>query len=133
MVKIFLVLLTISFFTLALSLHSYAYAFHEKLTIDDNKASEFYRTNPNDPAIIQWKNALQGAINDLEGCFDIHTVMSCQSSIETIISNCNSHPNTLLACNDSRLPQYPILLEKAKKLLVSKFQNIQLMNQNWLF
>jgi len=120
MIKMFLALVAIGVFTLVLFFHSFTYAFHAKLTIDDNKASEFYQTNPNDPAIIQWKNALQRAINDLDGCFDVYTVMTCQSSIKTVISNCNSHPNTLLACNDSRLPQYPILLEKAKKLLVSK-------------
>ena len=120
MIKIFLALLAITFFTLALSFHSFTYAFHENMSIDDNKASELYRTNPNDPAIVQWKNALQIAINDLDDCFDVYTVMSCQSSIETVINNCNSHPNTLLACNDSRLPQYPSLLEKAKESLESK-------------
>src|SRR5687768_16140457 len=92
-----------------LPVNSEIYGFHEKLGIDDNRASEFYRTNPNDPAIIQWKNALQRAINDLDGCFDVYTVMTCQSSIVTVISNCNSHPNTLLACNDNRFPLYPSL------------------------
>lgn len=101
-------------FILVLTLNSYTHAFHEKLTIDDNAASKLYQTNPNDPAIAQWKNSLQRAINDLDGCFDVYTVMTCQSLIETVISNCNSHPNTLIACNDSRLPQYPSLLEKAK-------------------
>ena len=86
MVKTFLALLAIGVFTLVISFHSSTYAFHAKLTIDDNKASEFYRTNPNDPAIIQWNNALQTAINDLDGCFELHAVMSCQSTIETVIS-----------------------------------------------
>ena len=106
-----LVLITLSF-TLTFSLN-YTYAFHENLGIDDNKASELFHTNPNDPAIVQWKNALQLAINSIDKCFDIQTAISCQSLIETIVSNCKSHPNTLLGCNDSRLPQYPSILQKA--------------------
>lgn len=99
--------------TFALILPINSYAFHEKLGIDDNKASEFYRTNPNDPAIIQWKNALQTEINDMDECFYIDTAISCMTQMRIIISNCDSHPNTLLACNDSRFSQYPIILEQA--------------------
>ena len=80
-------LLAIAVFTLVLSSHSFTYAFHENMAIDDIKASEFYRNNPNDPAIVQWKNALQMAINKLDGCLSVYTVLSCQSTIETVISN----------------------------------------------
>jgi hypothetical protein len=90
-----------------LSINPLSYAFHENLGIDDNKASELYHANPNDPAIVQWKSALQSAINSLDKCVDIRDPMTCDKSlITTIISNCKSHPNTLLACNDSRLPQW---------------------------
>ena len=49
----------------------------------------------------------------MDKCFDIDSAISCQSLIATIISNCKSHPNTLLGCNDSRLPQYPLILQQA--------------------
>jgi len=102
-------------FTLLLSLNTHTYAWHENLGIDDNKASELYHTNPNDPAIVQWKSALQSAINDMSQCFTIlMDIYTCQSTYETITSNCQSHPNTLLACNDSRLAQFPLLLQKAQ-------------------
>jgi hypothetical protein len=100
-------------FTLMLFINPVSYAFHENLGIDDNKASELYHTNPNDPAIVQWKSALQSAISGMDMCFEIQSAINCQSLIPTIISNCKSHPNTLLACNDTRLDQYPLILQKA--------------------
>jgi hypothetical protein len=100
-------------FTLMLSIITHSYAFHENLGIDDNKASELYHTNPNDPAIVRWKNALQSAITGMDWCFTIGSAISCQPLMGTIISNCKSHPNTLLACNDSRFPTYPSILRQA--------------------
>lgn len=91
------------------------YAWHENLGIDANKAAELYQTKPNDSAIVQWKNALQLAINDMNNCFSIKSAISCQSLIATITSNCNSHPNELLACNDTRLVQYPSILKQAQE------------------
>jgi hypothetical protein len=35
--------------------------------------------------------------------------------MSTIISNCKSHPNELLACNDIRIAQYPLILKNAKE------------------
>jgi hypothetical protein len=102
-------------FTLMFSLNTHTFAFHENLGIDDNKASELYHTNPNDPAILQWKSALQSAISGMDKCFTIQEAISCQSLISTIISNCKSHPNTLLACNDNRLPLYPSILKQAQE------------------
>lgn len=109
--------LTIATFSMmfVLSLNSLSYAFHENLGIDDNKASELYRTNPNDPAIVQWKSALQSAINDVNKCLDIESAISCVDFIQTIKSNCVSHPNTLLACNDSRFSEYYIILKQAQE------------------
>jgi hypothetical protein len=93
-------IVSISLTILFSSLINYTYAFHENLGIDDNKALELYQTKPNDPAIVRWKNAVQSAISDMDKnkCFDIDSAISCQSLIPTIISNCKSHPNTLLAC-----------------------------------
>jgi hypothetical protein len=104
-------------FTLMLSINTHSYAFHENLGIDDNKASELYQTNPNDPAILQWKSALQSAITSMDKCFgfDAQEIIDCQSLIPIIVSNCKSHPNTLLACNDARLPQYPLILKMAQE------------------
>jgi hypothetical protein len=102
-------------FMLIFPLNTHSYAFHENLGIDDNKASELYHTNPNDPAIVRWKNALQLAISGMDKCFTIQEAISCQSLIPTIISNCKSHPNTLLACNDTRFAQYPSILKQAQE------------------
>jgi hypothetical protein len=102
-------------FTLMFSLNAQSYAWHENLGIDANKAAELYLTKPNDPAIVQWKNALQLAINGMDKCFTIQEAISCQSLIPTIISNCKSHPNTLLACNDTRFAQYPSILKQAQE------------------
>jgi hypothetical protein len=102
-------------FTLVLSINPLSYAWHENLGIDANKAAELYQTKPNDPAIVQWKNALQLAINGMGKCFDLQSAISCESLMSTIISNCKSHPNELLACNDARLPHYPSILKNAKE------------------
>lgn len=114
-----LIAITLSF-TLMFSLNVHSFAFHENLGIDDNKASELYHTNPNDPAIVRWKNALQSAISDMDKCFEVQSAIACQDLISTIISNCNSHPNTLLACNDERLAQYPLILNKSQEAYSTK-------------
>jgi hypothetical protein len=97
-----------------------AYAWHENLGIDTNKAAELYQTKPNDPAIVQWKNALQLAINNVEKCFEIQSAITCPSLISSIISSCKSHPNTLLACNDDRLAQYSVILNKSQGAYLTK-------------
>jgi len=89
------------------------FAWHENLGIDANKAAIFYQTKPNDPAIVQWKNALQLAINGMDKGLDVKPAISCQSLMSIITSNCNSHPNELLACNDTRIAQYPSILKRA--------------------
>jgi hypothetical protein len=101
-------------FTLMLSLNTHSYAFHENLGIDDNKASELYHANPNDPAIIRWKNSLQSAIDTIlryEHCLVNPNSRDCGTFFFSIIANCKSHPNTLLGCNDSRLEQYVLTLK----------------------
>jgi len=99
---------------------NYTYAFHENLGIDDNKASELYHTNPNDPAIVQWKSALQSAINGMDKCFEVESAIACPNLISSIISSCKSHPNTLLACNDARLAQYASILNKSQEAYLTK-------------
>jgi hypothetical protein len=100
-------------FTSNLVFNSNSYAWHENLGIDANKAAELYQTKPNDPAIVQWKNALQMKINNMDPCFE-DSIVRCESYMSIIISHCNSHPNELLACNDTRLAGYPSLLNYTK-------------------
>ena len=109
-------------FTFLLSINPIGYAWHENLGIDANKAAELYQTKPNDPAIVQWKNALQLAINGMGKCFDLETAVSdsCQTLMSTISSNCNSHPNELLACSDTRIAQIPEILKNVKEELIRK-------------
>jgi hypothetical protein len=97
-----------------LSINVQSYAFHENLGIDDTKASELYHTNPSDPAISRWKNSLQSAIDSIsryEYCLVYPNSRECGPVFSTIINNCQSHPNTLLGCNDSRIEQYVLTLE----------------------
>jgi hypothetical protein len=112
-------------FTLILFFNSQTYAFHENLGIDDNKASELYHANPNDPAIIRWKNSLQSAIDAIpryEYCLVNPNSRECGPFFFTIIANCKSHPNTLLGCNDSRLKQYVLTLKNVGSIPPSKLQ-----------
>ncbi|MDW3668013.1 MAG: hypothetical protein QOA57_07930, partial [Nitrososphaeraceae archaeon] len=83
------------------------------------------KSNPNDPAIVQWKNVLQSAINGMDNCLDIQSAISCESSISTIISNCKSHPNELLACNDTRFAKYASLLKTAQEIEEQRIQAAQ--------
>jgi hypothetical protein len=108
-----LIAITLSF--ILMFSFNHIYAWHENLGIDANKAAELYQTKPNDPAIVQWKNALQLAINGMGKCFHLQSAISCESLMSTIISNCKSHPNELLACNDNRIAQYPSILKTAKE------------------
>lgn len=101
--------------TLIFSLNTHTNAWHENLGIDSSKAAELYKSSPNDPAISQWKNALQLAINGMDKCFDVETAVICRELITTITNNCNSHPNELLACSDIRLAQYPSILKEAEE------------------
>lgn len=101
-------------FALLFPLNTYTYAWHGNLGIDACKAAELYKTNPNDPAMVQWKNALQSAINHMDKCFDIETVTSCEPSMSMLINNCNSHLYQLLGCDDARLPQYPSILKNGQ-------------------
>jgi hypothetical protein len=102
-------------FTLMITINTHTYAWHENLGIDDNKASELYHTNPNDPAIVQWKSALQSAINGIDKCFEVESAIACPNLISSITNSCKSHPNTLLAWNDARLAQYPSTLNKSQE------------------
>ena len=91
------------------------FAWHKDLGIDDTKAAELYKTNPNDPQIKQWQDAMMNEINRysrtcLEGTGFIQfqfLVDECISKIKTIIlANCDAHPNSLLACEDPRFEKY---------------------------
>jgi hypothetical protein len=110
---------------LMFSLNAQSYAWHENLGIDANKAAELYQTKPNDPAIVKWKNALQLAINDVDKCLDLQSAISCELFMSTIIGNCKSHPNELLACNDARLVKYLSVLKTAEEIEEQRIQAAQ--------
>ena len=129
MTKWVFIAITVSF-TLMFSLNTQSYAWHQNLGIDNNKAAELYQTKPNDPAIVQWKNALQSAINGMDKCFDIESAISCESLTSTIIGNCKSHPNELLACNDTRLAQYPLILNKSKEAYLTPKERCDALNKS---
>lgn len=109
-----LIAITVSF-TLMFSLNTHSYAWHLHLGFDDKKAAELYKTNPNEPAIMEWKYSLQSAINGMGECFNIESAISCKNLIYGIMSECNLHPNELLACNDIRLAEYPLILTKSEE------------------
>lgn len=92
-----------------------ALAWHKDLGINDIRAAELYKINPNDPQITQWQDAMMNEINRyshtcLEGTGFIlfqFEVDECLSKIKTIIlANCDAHPNSLLACEDPRFEKY---------------------------
>ena len=58
----------------------------------------------------------------MDNCLDIQSAISCESSISTIISNCKSHPNELLACNDTRFAKYASLLKTAQEIEEQRIQ-----------
>lgn len=91
-------------------------AWHQDLGINDTRAAELYKTNPNDPQIKQWQDALQEKINrEKRVCFEASFLLpktqemidTCLSLIgKVILPNCQAHPNSLLACEDPRIKKY---------------------------
>ena len=65
---------------------------------------------------------LQSAINGMDNCLDIQSAISCESSISTIISNCKSHPNELLAFSDNSFAKYASLLKTAQEIEEQRIQ-----------
>ena len=93
------------------------YSWHQDLGISDSRAAELYKTNPTDPQIKQWQDAMMHEINQNKlVCFEesIMGLTQLQSTVDNclyliqnvIIPNCNSHPNSLLACEDPRFEKY---------------------------
>ena len=93
------------------------FAFHENLGISDEVAVQMYKTNPNDPQIMSWANAMQQKYNSNQFCFESPTVPAdqaildyvkrdCTSNISLIYDNCIHHNNTLLLCADSRIIEW---------------------------
>lgn len=63
--------------------------------------------------------------NGIDKCLHIQSAISCESSISTIISNCKSHPNELLACNDTSFAKYASLLKTAQEIEEQRIQAAQ--------
>lgn len=89
---------------------------HQDLGMSDEKAAQLYQTNPNDPQILKWSNALQLEYEqDKQFCFEPHPYTdgiesldkmqkeSCNVLLPIINDNCIHHPNSTLLCSDSRI------------------------------
>jgi hypothetical protein len=62
----FLLILFLSDLVIAVSIsHWNVFGWHANLGISDEQAAQLYQTNPDDPQIIAWKNALQFEIDRL--------------------------------------------------------------------
>ncbi len=90
---------------------SSVYAWHSNLAISDQQAAQLYQTNPNDPQIVSWKNALQNKIDLISGTcltgpsssFVVTDV--CNNIVRVVYDNCLHHPGALLGCLDPRIAQ----------------------------
>ena len=91
------------------------YSWHQDLGISDSRAAELYKTNPNDPQIKKWQDDMMYEINLLRrACFEELFVPNTQKDVNNCIymiesfmlPNCNSHQNSLLACEDPRWQKY---------------------------
>ncbi len=87
---------------------SSVFAWHQNLGIDDLRASELYRNNPNDPLVEQWQEAMMSSMNTANSCMVLTGpgIEGCITIVQTIVENCKAHPNSLLICEDSRLNEY---------------------------
>lgn len=105
----------VTFFIVFILFHfSSVFAWHQNLGIDDLRAAELYRNNPNDPLVKQWQDAMMNSmdtanrcINDTSGTIFIGPLLEhCITTVQTILDNCKAHPNSLLICEDTRLNEY---------------------------
>jgi hypothetical protein len=60
----------------------------------------------------------------------MQSAISCESSMSNIISNGKSHPNELLACNDTSLLNNASLLKTAQEIEEQRIQAAQEMQNN---
>jgi len=65
---------------------------HEHLAIGDEQAIALYKKNPNDPAIVNWENALQSKLDiiDVE-CSDFTPALYCYDLITEARNDCLPH------------------------------------------
>ena len=91
-----------------------SFGWHENLGVSDEKAAQLYQTNPSNPQITRWSNALQYQYElNKQVCFEPSMDLgskaekeikeSCDVLVPIINENCNHHPNSLLLCSDSRI------------------------------
>jgi hypothetical protein len=86
------------------------FGWHQNLGISDTRASELYQTNPNDPQIVRWANALQEMYEtNSQVCFGSELFLSdeirdaCNVTIPVLEENCDTHPDSLVLCSDKRI------------------------------
>jgi hypothetical protein len=95
---------------------------HANLGISDEKAEQLYKSNPNDPEIIFWKNTISEIRHGMGYCFEPTVIdgkvqpltheakVNCVTAAALIHDNCISHPGVLLACLDPRINQWAALV-----------------------
>ena len=103
----------IAFFISSIMLIPNVFAWHENLAITDQQAAQFFKTKPNDPEIVSWKNLMQQKINliDNENCEQVvkkplathKQKADCVDLAKFVYDNCVSHPDTLLVCFDPKI------------------------------
>jgi hypothetical protein len=89
-----------------------SFGWHQDLGISDEKAAQLYQTNPNDPQILKWANALQFQYEqEKQVCFESSPIKgiekdiqeSCDTLVSIIYDNCIHHPTSVLLCSDARI------------------------------
>ena len=92
-----------------------AFAWHKDLGVSDQQAGELYKTNPNDPQIIGWKNGIQNSVEDFksvcgpESFLDITAqdiIDLCVGSGKEINGDCVTHPGQAIACLDPTIQEW---------------------------
>jgi len=92
-----------------------AYAWHKDLGISDLQAGELYKTNPNDPQIVGWKNGIQKTAEDFksvcgpESFLDITAqdiIDLCVGSGRELNGDCVTHPGQAIACLDPMIQEW---------------------------
>src|SRR5688572_12401954 len=108
-------IIIVTLFTVFVLFHmSSVFPWHQNLGIDDLRASELYRNNPNDPLVKQWQEAMMNYRDTANSCvtdttgtvFKGAALQGCINIVQTILENCKIHPNSLLICEDTRLNEY---------------------------
>ena len=70
----------------------FGYGWHEHLAIGDEKAMALYKEDPDNPAIVKWKNSIQSKLDiiDVE-CYDFTPALYCYNLTNEARNDCLPH------------------------------------------